>query len=487
MSEKGEFKVIIVGAGFSGLCMAIQLKRNGIDDFVIIEKSDHVGGTWWENKYPGAECDVESHLYSFSFEPNPNWSRVFSCSDEIQAYMENTAKKYDIIKHIHFKEVVTENFFEKDNRWRVKTDKGEYRGQFLVFSSSPLHYANFPDIPGIRDFKGAVLHTSKWDRSFSFAGKRVGMIGCAASGIQAVPFLQEQSKELIIYQRTPQWIMIKGNRNFFWIEKLLFRLFPCLLKAYRWAIDFYHETMWNGFFKGSWIGPFFSKYVCQNYIRFSISSPELQKKLIPSYPIGCKRILLSDNFYYHLNKPNVTFLNDVTKMTANSMITKEGKEYPIDTLVLATGFDITGGIQHVKFQDHSKTVTKDDEDEEVFPDDEQFYGIYLPKQKNLFTLLGYNSVSTYTSVILYIESQVNHIIDVMKYMEKQKKSTIMVNPFIFKQFNQDLQKKSKLLVYDQCRNWYVRGEKNISIYPESVTIFTKNLQTMNFEESFLFN
>ncbi len=162
--------------------MAMQLQRNSIHDFIIIEKSNQVGGTWWENKYPGAECDVKSHLYSFSFEPNPHWSRVFSGSDEIQHYLHNCAIKYNLFSKIHLEEVVSENLWTGEH-WIVSTNKSKYKCQFLVFSSSPLHYANIPDIPGIQSFEGKILHTSKWDRSFDFQGKRVGMIGCGASGI----------------------------------------------------------------------------------------------------------------------------------------------------------------------------------------------------------------------------------------------------------------------------------------------------------------
>eukprot|EP01040_Poterioochromonas_malhamensis_P020229 gene20229-24101_t len=169
MSSSEETKIVIVGAGFSGLCMAMQLQRNFIYDFIIIEKSNQVGGTWWENKYPGAECDVESHLYSFSFEPNPHWSRVFSGSDEIQQYLHNCAIKYNLFSKIHFEEVVLENFWIGEH-WIVSTNKSKYKCQFLVFSSSPLHYASIPDIPGIQSFEGKILHTSKWDRSFDFQG-----------------------------------------------------------------------------------------------------------------------------------------------------------------------------------------------------------------------------------------------------------------------------------------------------------------------------
>jgi cation diffusion facilitator CzcD-associated flavoprotein CzcO len=474
-------RIIIVGAGFSGLCMGMQLQRNNFHDFIIIEKGNTVGGTWWENKYPGAECDVESHLYSFSFEPNPDWSRAYSGSDEIYQYLHNCAKKYDLMKHIHFDEIVTECTFEVDREWRVKTAKGVYTSQFVVFSSSPLHYAVFPDIPGIQEFKGKVLHTSQWDLTYDFSGKKIGMIGCAASGIQCLPHLQRKCKEVVVYQRTPQWILPKGNRTFWGIEKFMFRWFPCLMKFYRSFLYKYHEMFWNTWYKGSIMNSL-TGWLGRTYIKWTISNPDLRKKLLPSYLPGCKRILVSDDFYQHLNKPNVTFLNNVVKMSSTSMIDKEGQEYPIDALVLATGFDVTGGVNSVKFIDKTLPATG----VEPAPVYEEYYGVYLKYYKNFFSLLGFNSGSTYTSVLLYMESQVKHVLEVIKYMNAHHKKTIQINPKSFHSFNSEVQAKTKPLVFDTCKSWYVRDGKNIAVYPDSVTKFDYNLHHVKFDDHFIF-
>eukprot|EP01040_Poterioochromonas_malhamensis_P004052 gene4052-4336_t len=480
MSSSEETKIVIVGAGFSGLCMAMQLQRNFIHDFIIIEKSNQVGGTWWENKYPGAECDVESHLYSFSFEPNPHWTRVFSGSDEIQQYLHNCAIKYNLFSKIHFEEVVLENFWTGEH-WIVSTNKSKFKCQFLVFSSSPLHYASIPDIPGIQSFTGKILHTSKWDRSFDFQGKRVGMIGCGASGIQAVPFLQQQSAELIVHQRTPQWIMGKGNRDFTSIEKFLFRVFPFIGLLYRSILFYYHEFLFNIFYKNSLLAWLAQLFITSS-IKKKITNKSLREKLIPNYPIGCKRILLSDDFYQHLNKTNVTVIvqDPIDRITKDSMIIN-GKDYKIDVLVLATGFDITGGINAVKIFDRK---SKSQSDTKSITS--QYYGIYIKDTKNFFTLLGYNSASTYTSVILYIEAQVNHIIEVLKYMNKEDKKTMKINAQTFDEFNNSVQERSKLLVIDQCKSWYLRDGKNISLYPDTAAKFNETLLGINLEEIFIF-
>lgn len=478
MSKGEETKIVIVGAGFSGLCMGIQLLRNSFHDFIIIEKSSQVGGTWWDNKYPGAECDVESHLYSFSFERNPNWSRVFSESDEIQQYMHNTAKKYGLFPKIHFEEVVKENEWTGEH-WIVSTNKTKYKSQFLVFSSSPLHYASYPNIPGIETFAGRILHTSKWDRTFDFKGKRVGMIGCGASGVQAVPFLQQQATHLVVHQRTPQWIIPKFNRDFTGLEKWLFRVFPFLTWFYRVILFYYHELLFKAFAKNSLLGTIMM-IISQVYLWFCISDKELRVKLNPNYPLGCKRILLTDNFYQHLDKANVTVLvNDpIDRITKDSMIVK-GKEYKIDVLVLATGFDITGGINSVRIVD-----TKNQKDTKSIAS--QYYGVYVKEMKNFFTLLGYNSGTTYTSLLLYMESQVNHIVEVLKYMTKEDKKTVQVNSKEFDEFNDKIFEISKGLVLDQCKSWYLKDGKNLALYPDSVLRFDHSLLDIDLKKALIF-
>jgi cation diffusion facilitator CzcD-associated flavoprotein CzcO len=531
------YHTLIVGAGFSGLCMAIQLQKNNLNDFLVIEKSDHVGGTWWENKYPGAECDVESHLYSFSFEPNPNWSRIFSGSDEIQQYLDNTANKYQIKKHIKFEEVVTEIIYygknsehddsdEEEEYWKVITNKQTYYAQFLVFSSAPLHFPNLPAIPGIKEFQGKILHTSKWDQKYDFKGKKVGMIGCAASGVQCVPYLSKQSKSLVVFQRTPQWITPKFNRNFTNVEKWFFRTFPCLMSFYRFSLFYSHEMFWNIFFKNSLLSKICS-WGCLLWMSWIIKDPILQEKITPRYPMGCKRVLPSDDFYSCLNRSNVTFLTgNIEKITKTSLVEPNGKEYPIDILVLATGFDLTGGINNIKIlnaahnkenkkkevhgketKGKKKTTTDvnkdgkpadgkkkgkeavegyDDNMIPYHPVTSQYYGVYCPNMKNFFTLLGFNSGSTYTSVVLYAEAQVNHIVSVMKHMKETKKSTIEISPTTFKEFNESLQERSKVLVLDQCKSWYRRGDENIALYPYSVKHFAATLEGLDYEKTFIF-
>lgn len=271
----------------------------------------------------------------------------------------------------------------------------------------------------------------------------------------------------------------QGQSQFSSLEKFLFRVFPFLGLLYRTILFYYHEFLFNTFYKNSLLG-----FLGQLFIKFSIwwtiSDKSLREKLIPNYPMGCKRILLSDDFYQHLNKPNVTVLvqDPVDRITKDSMIVK-GKEYKMDVLVLATGFDITGGINAVKIfdsksQSDTKSITS------------QYYGVYIKEMKNFFTLLGYNSGSTYTSVILYIEAQVKHVVEVLKYMNKEDKKTVKINPQKFDEFNVRVQEKSKLLVLDQCKSWYLRDGKNISLYPEKVAQFDETLLGINMNETLIF-
>lgn len=475
-------KVLIVGAGFSGLCTAIQLQKHGINDYIIVEKSDQIGGTWWENQYPGAECDVESHLYCYSFEPYPDWSRVYSGSQEIHQYIVHCATKYNLFPHCHLEEIITEAEFVDDKFWRIKSNKATYEAQFAVFSSSPLHYANIPDIPGIKDYTGKIIHTSKWDSTYDFTNKHIGMIGCAASGIQCAPHLQQKTgAHLTIFQRTPQWILPKGNRNFTALEKWIFRAFPWYHHIYRNILYCTHELFFNIFYKDSLFGRISSVFGLA-YMWWTIRNADLRKRITPKYPMGCKRILASDDFFQSIDKPNVEVVTTPIERITKDAVVSEGKEHKVDVIVLATGFDLTGGISALKFTNAKNQA----ELTAAAKDPREYYGVYLKNVKNFFSLLGYNSGSTYTSVVLYVESQVNHVVKMIQYMDKEKKQTVQVTPQVFESFNKELEEKSTHLVLDQCRSWYVKDGRNFTIYPDTVTHFDHTLSAVSLEKNFIF-
>ncbi len=479
MNHENTLKVIIVGAGFSGICMGIQLRLNGIEDFIIIEKGQQVGGTWWDNKYPGAECDVESHLYSFSFEPNPNWSRVYSGSDEIHQYLIYCAEKHGLYNHIRFEETALEAHFHSNGEWTLTTSKQKYRARFLVFSSSPLHYPSYPLIYGLDSFSGKIMHTSNWDSSYPLQGKKIAMIGCGASGIQVAPHLQRVASHLTIFQRTPQWIGPKGNRSFTSLEKTLFRTFPILMLIYRTILYYYHEFLFNSFYKQSKLGRFLS-YLCLTYLHFTVADRDLRRRLTPRYTFGCKRVLMSDDFYQCLNYDNVTMITDpIDSVTSDSIVSK-GVNYQADVIILATGFNITGGINSVKMYDEKgEQIDTTDVTHQVF-------GVYLPNVKNFFTLVGYTSLSNHTSVIVFIESQVQHILRVMKHVFREEKKSVVIRQEYYDSFGRELKEKNQHLIFLRCKNWYVRGEANVAVYPDSFEHFRQSLLKMNLEENLHF-
>lgn len=428
-------KIIIIGAGISGICMGIKLKNRGIHDFLILEKNDEVGGTWYLNHYPGVECDIESHLYSFSFYLNPKWTHKFASGAEIQNYLKSCCQHFNLYSHIRFNHQVTQ-IEHIDHQWKVRTDQDEFSCQYLVCSFSPLHTPNIPNIKGLSRFKGPVLHTSSW-KNIDWKDKKIAIIGNAASGIQCIPILAKTCQELFIFQRTPNWILPKKNRRMYDVEKFLLKN-QWIHKIYRNMLFWYHELGLFVFYKNNIFQKIMRKY-CISYIRSIIIDRELQKKLLPPYPIGCKRILLSDDYYQCLNQKNVNVITDpIEYISENSVNNKK-----VDMIVLATGFQIEGSIQKLNI-----CVL------------ETLYGVHINQIKNLFLLLGPNSGSAHNSIISYIESQVNHIIDCI-----QTKKIIKFDQHIFQKEDIFLQKRFPRFVWDSCSNWYIHYSKNKALFP----------------------
>jgi cation diffusion facilitator CzcD-associated flavoprotein CzcO len=474
MDQTNYHKVIIVGAGFSGICSAIKLREKGVEDFVVLEKNEDVGGTWHDNNYPGAECDVESHLYSFSFEPYANWSKVYSGRNEIYSYLQNCSKKHGLYERILFNTVV-ESITFKDDMWFINTPQGVMSCSFLIFSYSPLHYPNLPNIEGIKDFKGTIMHTSKWNYGVELKGKNIGIIGNGASGIQCIPHLANVANQLYVFQRTPQWVLPKLNRNYTSIEKYLFRsLF--LQKIYRNSIFYFREFIFSMFYKNSLLGSIAQK-ICQFHMWTKIKDPTVRQQLTPSYTFGCKRVLLSDDFFSVFNRSNTHLITRPiksilpegilmgdTKALANIKIEPI---YDIDILVLATGFSTSETAN--KFMNGTNQ--------------NQYLGIHSDDMPNLFTILGKNSGSSHTSIILYIEAQCEHISALIKYMELHNKRTIVVKSSCANKYSQFIEEKSKHFVWDLCNNWYVdKNGKNYTLFPANFIHFHEKVSQVNLSD-----
>src|SRR3954452_17176199 len=330
---------LVIGAGFGGLCAAIKLEEDGERDFVVLEKGEDVGGTWRDNTYPGAACDVPSQLYSFSFAPNPQWSRSFSPQPEIQSYIQGVAERSGVLDRFRFGAELEEARWEEAAQvWHVRTSAGQLTADVVVSAAGSLSDPKLPDIDGIDSFQGTVFHSARWDHEQDLTGRRVAVIGTGASAVQIVPEIAERAAHLDVYQRTAPWVMPRHDRAYTRLEKAAFRHLPAAQKAYRTAIYWAREMFVPAFVVNPKIAAPAKRAALHN-IRTGISDPSLREKVTPRFEIGWKRILLSNDWDPTLDRPHVDLVTDrIAKITPTSVVTDDGTERDVDVLVVATGF-----------------------------------------------------------------------------------------------------------------------------------------------------
>ncbi|TXH05346.1 MAG: NAD(P)/FAD-dependent oxidoreductase [Nevskiaceae bacterium] len=479
-SRPSQVRVAIVGTGFAGLGMAIQLKQAGETDFVVLEKAGDVGGTWRDNHYPGCACDVQSHLYSFSFEPNPEWSRMFAPQPEIWAYLRKVTDKHGLRPFIRFNSEVTgAEWDEAASLWRVRTTSGTISAQVLVSGMGGLSRAAYPDIPGIERFQGKRFHSQDWDHGYDLAGKRIAVIGTGASAIQFVPQIQKKAAHIDLYQRTPPWIMPKPDRPISDAERFLFKRFPAAQAAFRNSIYWMLESRVLGFA----INPRLMKLVARvarSHIRKQIRDPELRKKVTPDYTIGCKRVLISDDYYPALAQPNVDVITTgIREITAKGVITSDGVEREVDAIIFGTGFHavdpLPAGMIHgrdgVDIMDAWKNGA------------EAYKGTTVTGFPNLFLIVGPNVGLGHSSMVYMIESQIAYIMDALKTMQRQSLASVEVQPQAQADYNRGLQAKLGHAVWNVggCKSWYIdpKSGKNVTLWPGFTWQFRRELKSFD--------
>ena len=464
-------QILIIGSGFAGLCMAIKLREQGIEDFQILERGDDVGGTWRDNHYPGCACDVQSHLYSFSFEPNPEWTRMFARQPEIKAYLEKCAAKYDLRRHIVFgANVQTARYDDVSATWTVKTVDGRsFSGRVLVSGMGGLSNPAMPNVKGLNSFKGKAFHSAHWDHSYDLTDKRVAVIGTGASAIQFVPQIQKAAKHVDLYQRTAPWIMPKPDREIGPRERRLYKALPALQNAYRTAIYWMLESRVLGFA----VNPKLMTMVegiARGHIKKQIKDPVLRAKVTPDYTIGCKRILISNDYYPALAQANVDVItNDIVEVRANSVVDSAGNERKVDAIIYGTGFKAQDpmprgtvfGSGGVDLLDAWKTGP------------EAYLGLSVAGFPNFFMLVGPNTGLGHNSMVFMIESQVAYVMDALKTMRKQKLRAVDVKPDAQVTFNKGIQGQlSKTVWTSGCKSWYVDANgKNTTLWPGFTFIY----------------
>lgn len=470
-------KVIIIGAGSAALCTAYHLQKIGIDDFILLEKGDGLGGTWFWNQYPGAECDVQSHLYSFSFEPNPNWSRPFAGQEEILAYFNHIADKYDIRRRIQFNtEISALHWQDNEAVWEITTANGEHLSANIVVSAIGMfNNIVWPNIDGIDTFKGEYWHSARWNKTHDLSGKRVGVIGIAASAIQFVPEIAPQVEQLHLYQRTANWVVPKNNNPYTPEQLQKFRDDPTSLEASRQEI----YKVWNT------LATFDDKQVLAEIERqgleriAEVNDPATREKLTPNHPFGCKRPLFSDQYYPVFNRENVELITtDIDHVSEHAIVTTDGEQREVDTIIYSTGFYTTSYLQALDVTGRNGIHIKD-----AWADGAQAYlGVNTSGFPNLFMLYGPN---TNQGCILYmIERQVEYAMRQIARIESEQLAWLDIRKDVMDSFNDKIQKDiANVDVWQaECGNdFYYRSGSGrfVTQWPHSMDAFAEQTQRPN--------
>jgi cation diffusion facilitator CzcD-associated flavoprotein CzcO len=455
---------VIVGAGFSGLCAGVQLKNLGITDFVILEKAHRVGGTWRENTYPGAACDVPSHLYSYSFEPNPKWSRAYGGQAEILTYLERVADKYGLRPHLRFnQQVTTARFDEATGSWRITTATGDVlNARALLLGNGALHIPQLPDIAGLDDFQGKRFHSARWDHDYDLSGKRVAVVGTGASAIQFVPQIQPKVAHLDLYQRTAPWVVPKRDREIKATEQWLLEHVPGAHWLRRTGLYWLMESRVIGFAYQPKVNELIERVV-KRYLREQIKDPALLEKLTPTYRFGCKRVLISNDYYPALQRPNVDVITDpIERITAHGVRTKSGVERQVDALILGTGFRVTEYLSSIEVIGRDNVELNHEWQRSL----RNYLGITVSGFPNLFLLMGPNTGLGHNSMIFMIEAQARYAANAIAAMRDQKLASIDVKPVVEAGFRRELAAKMKNTVWTTgCSSWYQTPDGEVFLWP----------------------
>ncbi|MGQ0530605.1 MAG: flavin-containing monooxygenase [Panacagrimonas sp.] len=474
------FDALIIGTGFAGLAMAIKLKQAGQNDFAVLERADEVGGTWRDNRYPGCACDVQSHLYSFSFEQNTDWTRMFAKQGEIWAYLRACSEKYGLGPHLRFgADVVGAAWDDAAQLWHLSTRDGRrFSSRVLISGMGALSNPAIPNIKGKDTFQGPQFHSAQWRDDVDLRGKRIAVIGTGASAIQFVPQIQKQAGRVDLYQRTPPWIVPKPDRAISAIERALFKRFPLLQNLYRKAIYWMLEARVLGFTVDPRLMKLFES-VARLHIKRQIKDPALRAKLTPDYTIGCKRILISDDYYPALAQPNVEVISDgVREIRASSVVDSTGVEREVDVIIWGTGFQAADPVPRGVILGKNGIDILDAWSQGA----EAYKGTTMSGFPNLFFIVGPNTGLGHSSMVFMIESQVQYILQALETLRARKAQTLEVKADALRRYNDTLQARIGKAVWNTggCQSWYLdQNGRNVTLWPGATWQF--RLQTRQFD------
>jgi len=439
--------------------MAIKLKQAGLDDFIILEKADDLGGTWRENTYPGAECDVPSALYSYSFEHNSAWEYKWSGQAQILKYQHDTAARYDLGEKIAFNQTVKALVFDEEHKhWQITTVEGtQYQAQHVVSAIGQLHFPSTPVINGAEEYQGSRFHSAQWDHSIDLTGKRVAVIGNAASAVQFVPEIVEQVAELTVFQRSPNWMIPKIDRPYSRWEQRLSEKLPFLTNIYRWFIWVSGEYMLLPAIRGNRLARWIVKDKSLRLLKKHIKDPALMAKLTPDYPVGAKRVLFSDHYYAALGRKNVHLeTSGIESFTNTGIKRKDGVETQFDVVIYATGFKTNPFFAHIDIQGLGGLSIRD-----AWSDGAQAYlGVATHGFPNLHMLYGPNTNLGHTSIIIMLEAQAKHVVRAIRYLDQHDGAALDIKAEVEQDYNQQLQQRLNTMAFSAVeQSWYKDGNK----------------------------
>jgi cation diffusion facilitator CzcD-associated flavoprotein CzcO len=453
--------IAIVGAGFGGIGLGIQLRRSGFDSFAILEQGDGVGGVWRDNTYPGLTCDVPSHLYSFSFEPNHEWSRRFPPQREILAYLERCVDKHGLRDHIRLRvEVESAEFDSGQGRWRIRLGGGEtIDADVLVAATGQLSRPAYPAIPGLDEFEGKVFHSARWDHSYGLAGKRVAVIGTGASAAQFIPEIAPDVSRLVVFQRSAPWIIDKPDRPYRAWERRLYRRLPWLQAISRWWDYCLYELLVLGFTRARWLlKPFERRY--RRRLERAIPDEALRARLTPDYPLGCKRVVIVNDYLETMARPNVDLVTSaVERIGPRGPVTADGTEHEVDAIILGTGFAANEFLAPMRVTGRDGV----DLNETWREGAEAYLGITVSGFPNLYILYGPNTNLGANSIVYMLESQIRYVVDGVRAASRDGGAPLEVRPEVQREFGDELQRRLAGTVWQGgCTSWYVNESGRVT-------------------------
>jgi cation diffusion facilitator CzcD-associated flavoprotein CzcO len=473
-------RAAIVGTGFAGIGASIAFARLGIDH-VLLERSDDLGGTWRDNTYPGCRCDVPSHLYSFSFAPNPEWSETYSPQREILAYLRRTAQQYGVTDRILYRhEVHHAAWDEVQQRWRITTSAGARSAGILILANGPLAEPAMPDIPGLSTFEGHAFHSARWPAEHDVAGKRVAVIGTGSSAIQIVPAIQSSAAHVTVFQRTAPWVLPHRNRRITDVERFLYRRFPALQRFVRGSVYWSREAVAVSMLRNGRMTERLER-LARRHIARQVPDPDLLERVMPDYRPGCKRLLPSDDWYPAIQRPNVDLVTEkIVEIAPDRIVTADGSELPVDTIVLATGFRVTDNpvAQLVRGRD-GRSLAQHWSSGGV----RAYLGATVTGFPNLFMLGGPNTGIGHTSLVYMIEAQLAYVVDAVRVMQGRGASSVELRPGVFDAWTDEMRAKAAPTVWNTggCGSWYLDAEgRNTTMWPDYTFRFRR--RTRRFDE-----